>query len=181
MGTLWGKIQPWEIILRYFFISLPNTKFNKISKDEEFFKEINKELEEFGENLAGIGEISRAIKFLENQKLIKKINLGNENNPNHHVTLTPKGFKVALDNEKHYREIGIQKKQEVTNKSLSNATIMVGLATILYAFIMLFATFWDILKNYAWGKVLLWVLADFIIVFVFILLFSLVSFIWKKN
>lgn len=72
-------------------------------------------------------QVDLSLTFLEKHKLIKITKKKEGIN----IELTPKGFDVALSNEKHKRELQIQERQEKTNLLLTKATIIVASAALI--------------------------------------------------
>ena len=125
-----NKPVPWERILRLIYYLPQNVSFG-LKNEKEMYKFFMKN------SLHSELQVMMAVDFLKQQELlkIKKIKEGLI------FILTPKGFEVALTNEKHERELEIQNKQANINSKLTFATIVVALATALSALITLYNLF----------------------------------------
>ena len=161
-----NKIPSWKEILNFFYESSP-IYTQEVSSREEFSEGL------FGENAEA------KVSFLEEQKLIKITKEKTEGKKGCYIVeLTSKGFDVALNNEKHERELEIQESQKKINLKLTIATIIVAIATALSSFI----TAYNFLRETKTSQVII-VVVILIIAFLFFYLIKYIFcfFILKKD
>jgi len=160
---------PWKKVLNYFY-GLPSGLESQPLKNEDEFIASWSGRFGYAPFLMGM-----AIYYLEKQKLIKIKRTKTKKGTKFKIELEPKGFEVAMNNEKHKREFELQKKQARTNKILSNATIIVAIATALSVFVGLFTFF----INFEDKGIIVFIILILISLFIAPLLVILMNFIVK--
>lgn len=138
-------IMPWERLLRVFF-KLPQDISFLHSNEKEFYEHLSSMIKN------SVLQIELGLDFLQKNGLIKIIPIKHKEKINFRVILEPKGFEVALNNEKHERELKQPKRQENINLNLLNVTIITALSSSLLAFVTLFNFLYDLSNSPSWSR-----------------------------
>lgn len=164
---------PWKELLNLFY-QIPSGISQELNNEDEFIESWSRNIN-YPSFITGM-----AIYYLEKQKLIKIIRTKKKSKKKieFKIELEPKGFEVAMNNDNQKKALELQKQQTKTNKTLSEATIMVAVSTALSVFIGLFTFFLDFLENSTGKGFLLIVIGLFIGLLTGILVVSISGFVF---